>query len=58
MTLHQVSTKLSPKPAHQPMLGDGLKKILMNNFHYFCGSSPCRRVAVDQFSRSEVENRI
>ena len=30
MTPHQVSTKLSLKPVHQPMLGDGLKKILMN----------------------------
>lgn len=30
MTPHQVSTKLSPKPAHQPVLGDGLRKILMN----------------------------
>ena len=25
MTPHQVSTKLSLKPVHQPMLGDGLK---------------------------------
>lgn len=30
MTPHKVSKKLSPKPAHQPILGDGLKKILMN----------------------------
>ena len=43
---------------HQPMLGGGLKKILMNISTNFCESSWYGGFSFFQFSRSEVKKRL